>query len=250
MKLQINNITKAFEWIELFKFIKQLNQHVTFMCKKDELYIQLMDDSHICLIDITIPSAWFTFYESENQTFSVMTGILVKIFGMYTADTMIELIAGDEKLEINFKNKKEQKFFELNMMDIEKDVLSPAMPDTKLDFIMKTKTFDKYINELAIFGDEAILCCKDDKLYLKAKGDEGSISIEIEGDNLEEFSVVEGYEVETRYCLKYFQYISKLHIVYPNVHIFVDDSSPIVITFDNSTITIKYYLAPKCDIDD
>jgi hypothetical protein len=179
-----------------------------------------------------------------------MTSILVKIFAMYTVDTMIELIAGDEKLEINFKNKKEHKFFELNMMDIEKDVLSPAMPDTKLDFVMKTKTFDKYINELAIFGDEAILCCKDDKLYLKAKGDEGSISIEIEGDNLEEFSVVEGYEVETRYCLKYFQYISKLHIVYPNVHIFVDDSSPIVITFDNSTITIKYYLAPKCDIED
>ena len=80
MKLHINDIAKAFEWIELFKFIKQLNQHVTFMCKQDQLYIQLMDDSHICLIDITIPSTWFTLYESENQTFSIMTGILVKIF--------------------------------------------------------------------------------------------------------------------------------------------------------------------------
>jgi len=250
MKLQINEIQKAFEWIELFKFIKQLNQHVTFMCKKDQLYIQLMDDSHICLIDITIPSTWFTLYETENQTFSVMTSILVKIFGMYTADTIIELIAGDEKLEINFKNKKENKYFQLNMMDIEKDILSPAMPNTKLDFVMKTKIFDKYMNELAIFGDEAIICCKEDRLYLKAKGDEGSISIEVEGDNLEEFSVVEGYEVETRYCLKYLQYISKLHIIYPNVHLFLDDSSPIVITFDNSTITIKYYLAPKCDNTD
>ena len=199
MKLQINDIGKAFEWMELFKFIKQLNQHVTFMCKPDQLYIQLMDDSHICLIDITIPSTWFHSYQSENQTFSVMTGILVKIFTMYTVDTMIELVAGDEKLEINFKNKKEHKYFEINMMDIEKDVLSPAMPDTKIDFVMKTKIFDKYINELAIFGDEAILCCKDDKLYLKAKGDEGSISIEIEGDNLEEFSVIENYEIETRY---------------------------------------------------
>ena len=103
MKLQINDVAKAFEWIELFKFIKQLNQHVTFMCKQDQLYIQLMDDSHICLIDITIPSTWFTLYESQNQTFSVMTGILVKIFGMYTVDTMIELIGGDEKLQINFK---------------------------------------------------------------------------------------------------------------------------------------------------
>ena len=82
MRLQITEVSKAFEWIELFKFIKQLNQHVTFMCKKNELYIQLMDDSHICLIDITIPSTWFTSYESENQTFSVMTNILVKIFGM------------------------------------------------------------------------------------------------------------------------------------------------------------------------
>jgi len=249
MKLQINDISKAFEWIELFKFIKQLNQHVTFMCKKEQLYIQLMDDSHICLIDITIPSTWFTLYDSENQTFSVMTSILVKIFGMYTADTMIELIAGDEKLEINFKNKKDHKYFEINMMDIEKDVLSPAMPDTKLDFVMKTKTLDKYMNELAIFGDEAIIFCKDDKLYLKAKGDEGSISIEIEGDNLEEFSVVEGYELESRYCLKYLQYITKLHMIYPNVHLFVDDSTPLVITFDNSTITIKYYLAPKCEND-
>ena len=250
MKLQINDIAKAFEWIELFKFIKQLNQHVTFMCKKDELYIQLMDDSHICLIDINIPSTWFTLYESDNQTFSVMTGILVKIFGMYTADTMIELIGGDEKLEINFKNKKEHKYFEINMMDIEKDVLAPAMPDTKLDFVMKTKVLDKYMNELAIFGDEAIIFCKDDKLYLKAKGDEGHISIEIEGDNLEEFSVVEGYENETRYCLKYLQYITKLYNIYPNVHLFLDDSCPLVITFDNSTIKIKYYLAPKCDNND
>jgi proliferating cell nuclear antigen PCNA len=248
MKLQINEISKAVEWIELFKFIKQLNQHVTFMCKKDQLYIQLMDDSQICLIDITIPSSWFSLYESENQTFSIMTSILVKIFGMYTVDTMIELIAGDEKLEINFKNKKEHKYFELNMMDIEKDILSPQMPDTKLDFVMKTKTLDKYMNELAIFGDEMAICCKDEKIYLKAKGDEGSISIEVEGDNLEEFSVVEGYEIQTRYCLKYIQYITKLHI-YSNIHLYVDDNSPLVITFDNSTITIKYYLAPKCDND-
>jgi len=248
MKFQIQELSKVSEWIELFKFIKQLNQYVTFMCKPDQLYIQLMDDSHICLIDITIPSTWFSSYTTENQTFSVMTNILVKILGVYTADTIIEFNAGDEKLNIQFKNKKEIKSYEINMLDIEKDILSPAMPDTKIDFVMKTKTFDRYVNELAIFGDEAIVYSKDDKLYLKANGDEGSISIEIEGDNLIEFSVVEGFNVETRYCLKYLQYISKLH--YPNVHLYLDDESPLVITFDDSTIKIKYYLAPKSDNTD
>jgi proliferating cell nuclear antigen PCNA len=255
MKLQITEMDKAVEWIELFKFMKQLNQYVTFMCKEDELYIQLMDDSHICLIDIVIPSTWFSSYTSESQTFSVMATVLVKIFNMYTVNTIIEIETTDEKLRIDFsgdpnpKNKKfdlSKKVFEINLLDIEKDVLSPTMPDTKLDFVMKTKTFDKYINELAAFGDEVALSCKDEKIFMQSKGDEGSLSIEIEGDHLEEFSVVEGYNMESRYCLKYLHYISKLHI-YPNVHIYADDRSPIVITFDNSTIKIKYFLAPKCD---
>jgi hypothetical protein len=188
-----------------------------------------------------------------------MSTTMVKIFSMYTANTVIQIETTDEKLRIEFlgdissKNKKydlSKKVFEINLMDIEKDTLTSTMPDTKLDFVMKTKTLDRYMNELATFGDEAIIFCKDDKLYLKAKGDEGSISIEIQGDNLDEFSVVDGYELESRYCLKYLQYISKLHIIYPNVHLFLDDSSPLVITFDNSTITIKYYLAPKCDNND
>ena len=249
MKLQIQELSKAFEWIELFKFMVQLNQYVTFMCTEKQLYIQLMDDAHICLIDITIPSTWFSLYESTNQTFSVMTNILVKIFKLYTADTTLELIANDEneKLQINFINKKEQKFFIINILDIEKDILSPALPYTKIDFIMKTKTFDKYVNELAIFGDEAIICCKDEKLYLKSKGDEGSIEIEIEGDNLEEFSVVENYKAEPRYCLKYLQYISKLHMIFPKIHLYLDSDTPLAITFDNTLIVIKYYLAPKCD---
>uniref|UniRef100_A0A6C0ETU6 Proliferating cell nuclear antigen PCNA N-terminal domain-containing protein n=1 Tax=viral metagenome TaxID=1070528 RepID=A0A6C0ETU6_9ZZZZ len=249
MKLQIDDLAKAFEWIELFKFIKQLNQYVTFMCKEDQLYIQLMDDSHICLIDITIPSTWFTTYESSNQTFSVFSSVLVKIFAMYTADTLIDLEVNDDndKLKINLKNKKEHKCFEINLMDIEKDLLTPAMPDTKMDFVMNTKTFDKYIHELASFGDEVIMFCKDEKLYFKTCGDEGTISIEIEGDNLDEFSVVENYEHQTRYCLKYLIYISKLYICYKNVHIYVDEQSPMVITFDDTVIKIKYYLAPKCD---
>ena len=208
-----------------------------------------MDDSHICLIDITIPSTWFSSYKSSNQTFSVFSSVLVKIFAMYTVDTMIDLEVNDDndKLHINLLNKRENKCFAVNLMDIEKDLLSPSMAETKMDFVMKTKIFDKYINELSSFGDEVILYCKDEKLYFKTSGDEGTISIEIEGDNLEEFSVVENYEIQTRYCLKYLLYISKLHIIYPNVHIYVDELLPIVITFDDTIIKIKYYLAPKCD---
>ena len=251
MKLQIQDVIKSVEWIELFKFIKQLNHYVTFMCKEDQLYIQLMDESHICLIDITIPSTWFLMYITENQTFSVLTSTLVKIFTMYTVDTLIEMETNkdNDKLNINFKNKKETKFFEINLMDIERDILSTAVLDTKLDFVMSSKMFDKYVRDLASFGDEAIIYCKEDKLYLKATGDEGSISIEIEGDTLEAFSVVEGYEIQMKYCLKYLLYISKLYINYKSIHLYLDENSPLMITFDDAIIQIKYYLAPKCEND-
>ena len=101
MKFKLNNIQKVSEWIEIFKFIKNINKHITFMAKKDELYIQMMDSSHVCLVEIKFPSSWFQEYESIDEVISCSSAVLVKIFGLYTTDTMIEISSTEDKLEIH-----------------------------------------------------------------------------------------------------------------------------------------------------
>ena len=246
MKFQIKDSKKSMEWIELLKFIKNLNTHITIMCTPTYMFIQIMDQSHVCMIDINIPSTWFHLYESENCTFSVMSSILVKVFGMYTMDSLIEVIINDlDKIHIHLLHELQQKLFAIPLMDIEQDVLSTNKNDTKLDFVMKTKVLDKYINELAMFGEEVEIECNDDKLFLQSTNHEGSLRIEIKNETLEEFNVIENYLFKGKYCIKYLQYISKLSIIYPNIHLFLDEESPLLITFEGTELTIKYYIAPK-----
>ena len=59
------------------------------MCDSEKLYIQVMDGSHVCLVDLIIPNTWFDTYESSNITFSVSSTILSKICSMYTLDSII-----------------------------------------------------------------------------------------------------------------------------------------------------------------
>ena len=247
MNFQIKDAKKAMEWIELLKFIKNLSNHITISCTSDELYIQLMDHSQVCLLDIHIPSSWFHMFDSENYTFSVNTSILVKVFAMYTMDSLIEvMIENEDKINIHLIHELQQKLFAIPLMDIEKELLNPTEKDTNLDFVIKTKCFDKYINELSMFGEDVAIECCDDKLFLESTNHEGSLRIEIKNETLEAFNVVEDYSFKGKFCIKYLQYISKLSIIYPNIHLYLDDENPLMITFEGTDIKIKYYICPKC----
>jgi hypothetical protein len=208
-----------------------------------------MDGSHVCLVDITIPSTWFSLFEFDNKTFSVTTNVLVKILAMYTSDSTIEFSVdeNEDNLQIQLLHLSQNKLFVVPLIEIEKELLTPTITETLLDFVMKTKTFEKYIQELSSFGDEVEIRCNGDKLFLASSGDEAKFQIELEGDSLEKFNVVEDYEMKVKFSLKYLSIISKLSVIYSSVHVHLDDCSPIRITFDNNEIKVNYFLAPKTE---
>jgi DNA polymerase III sliding clamp (beta) subunit (PCNA family) len=244
MKFKLHNIQKVAEWVEIFKFIKNINKHITFMAKKDELYIQMMDSSHVCLVEIKFPSSWFQEYESIDEVISCSSAVLVKIFGLYTTDTMIEISSTEDKLEIHLLNVIQNKHFEIPLLDIDQDLLSPSITDSLMDFSIKSKVFDKYLQEILLFGEDIKIESKDEKIFLHSANDDGKIQIEIEGDNLEEFNVVENFVFTASYPLRYLLLVSKLALVYQQVHLFMDDQSPMRITF-KSDVNINFFLAPK-----
>jgi proliferating cell nuclear antigen len=250
MRIQIKDSKKFIEWCELFKFISKMNQHITLLIKPSEVYIQIMDSAHVCLIDITIPSSWFELYESEDtKTISLVSSIFVKIFSMYTKDSIfeLELMEDGDKLNIHYYNTNQNKHFEIPLMEIEQDILSPNLIETLLDFNIKSSSFDKYITELSQFGDDVVIRCVTEKLYFESKGDEGKLQIELEGDTLEEFNVVENYNFTAKFPVKYLSIISKFSVNYPHVHLFLDEENPVRITFNNTDIKINYFLAPKVE---
>lgn len=250
MKFIIEEEKKIVQFIELFKFMKNLSQYVTLTCMEKTIHIQMMDESHVCLLNIKFNANWFSEYKYDKpETFSLNNIIFNKILNVYTIGSILECENDDERFNISFLHKLQNKYFTFHLIDIEKDILSSEY-ETDLDFSIKTKLLDKYINDISVFGEEIEISCKNDKLYLSSKNEEGKIIIEIENDNLEVFNVVDNYDKSFKFCLKYIQYITKLKIVFDVTHIYLNEDYPIMFTFDNIDIEIKYYIAPKINDDD
>jgi len=250
MKFVIKEHDKISEFIELIKFMKNLSQYTTMMCNTENIHIQLLDDSHVSLLDINIPNEWFESYEcDEPLTFSVSNIILSKLFALYTKESVMETEIDEEKYHLSYLNDKENKYFTICLIDIDKELLSPVIQDTDLDFSLNTSLLDHYLSDLSIFGEDLEIICNNDTLYLITEGDEGTMKIEVSVKSLVEFNVVDDYKFHCKYASKYLQYISKLKKSYKNVHLYLDDNSPLLITFNNGGIKINYFIAPKINDD-
>jgi proliferating cell nuclear antigen len=251
MKFVIKEHDKISEFIELIKFMKNLSQYTTMMCNTENIHIQLLDDSHVSLLDINIPNEWFESYEcDEPLTFSVSNIILSKLFALYTKESVMETEIDEEKYHLSYLNDKENKYFTICLIDIDKELLSPVIQDTDLDFSLNTSLLDHYLSDLSIFGEDLEIICNNDTLYLITEGDEGTMKIEVSVKSLVEFNVVDDYKFHCKYASKYLQYISKLKKSYKNVHLYLDDNSPLLITFNNDGgIKINYFIAPKINDD-
>ena len=200
MKFIIKTDEKIIEFIEIIKFMKNLSQYTTMMCNSNHIHIQLLDDSHVSLLDVNIPSEWFDSYECDNPlTFSVSNNILSKLFGLYTKGSIMETEIDEEKYHLSYLNDKENKYFTICLIDIDKELLTPEEKDTDLDFTIKTTLLDTYLSDLSIFGEDLEIIYKNDTLYLTSEGDEGTMKIEIPDNSLTELNVIDDYEFRCKY---------------------------------------------------
>ena len=159
MRLTIENKAKIEVFIALFQLLKNWTSHITMNFEKDRLYIQLMDKSHICLADIEIKDKWFSFFDcSYNNEISIDSTHFAILLNYGIKHDKIELKYEDDgnvdKLYINFLNnnecenvnvkKKEGKgsfahFYEINLIDVEKDTLGIPKVDYDVDFTICSK---------------------------------------------------------------------------------------------------------------
>ena len=85
MEFEINEEVKIVQFIELFKFMKNVSQYVSMICTEELINIQLLDDSHVSLLDIKFKCSWFTSYNCVKPvTFSINNLIFNKILNLYT----------------------------------------------------------------------------------------------------------------------------------------------------------------------
>ena len=256
MKFTIQNNEKVATLIELFKVIKGLNNFCKMHCNLDELFIQIMDDSHVSLLEIKIKSDWFDSYETTNEVISFNSKILTIIMSFYKNNSIVSFESNEEHLDINFKqDDKTEKCFQINLIDLESDVMESQDIEHSLEFSIDTKTLDQYFSEMQSFGDTLELVHYNDTIFMRSYGDEGKYMIKITNDLLDDLIVEEELQLMCKVPLRFVSLITKLHSTFKKINVNVSEESPLTLKFfqeneKTDLVNIKFFIAPKVEEDD
>ena len=216
MKLSIENKSKLEMFVALFQLLKNWSTQLNLQFEPDQLYIQTMDKSHICLSNIVIKASWFNEYFVEEATsIAVDTGSFATMMNYAVKHNKVDIIFNDaDKLFINLLSGTSatnasgttssgnfDHFFELPLMDSEQENLSIPSVDYDVEFSMDSKKFSDLISELMVFGPNLNIVCTEDLLEFNSSGDTGKLKVNIPIDSLNEFAISEGEKLDISYSL-------------------------------------------------
>ena len=258
MHLIINDKSKMEMFVALFQLLKNWSSNLSLHFEKDKLFIQTMDQAHICLANININASWFSEYNCLNDAricvdalhFAIMVNYALKHKKMEIRfddesepDKLFINLQSDDVKKVNFDH-----FFELPLIDLEQDILSIPDVDYDVDFTIESKKFAELISELNVFGSALNIKCSENLLELNSVGDSGKLKVNIPIDDLNEYAIAEGDELDISYSLNHISKMCLSTKLGVNVSVSISTEYPMAIKYDLGVMegsSVAFYIAPK-----
>ena len=255
MKLSIENKPKLEMFIALFQLLKNWSSQLNLQFETDQLFIQTMDKSHICLSNIIIKAAWFAEYQVSNATnIALDTASFATMMNYAVKHNRVDIIYEDtDKLFINLSSATIDSastnfdhFFELPLIDIEQDNLGIPSVDYDVEFSMESKKFSDLISELMVFGPNLNIHCTENLLEFNSSGDSGKLKVNIPIDSLNEFAISEGEELDISYSLSHVGKMCLSTKLGGEINVGISAEYPMFLKYNlGEESTVAFFVAPK-----
>jgi proliferating cell nuclear antigen len=253
-----NNSNKLQIFVSIFSLLKTWGSTITMRFMKDELSIQSMDKSHICLADIKLKKEWFTSYSiDKDAVISVDSAMFSLIMSYALKYPKMELICtNDDKLDINCLNIEEKKtnvydhFFQIPLIDVEQDELGIPDVEYDVDLVIESKKWCDMLSELNELGQNVKICCNENEIQFITE-DTARLEIKVEPDKLIEYCISEDTEVESLFSLNHLYKMCSTIKLSEKINVGLSAEIPILIKYDlGDNSKVCFYLAPKVMNDD
>jgi len=256
MRLTIENKAKLEIFVAIFQLLKNWSSHINMHFEKDRLYIQSMDKSHVCLADIEIKNKWFSFFDcSNNNKISIDSSHFAILMNYALKHDKLELKYEDEnevdKLFVNFLNEKESKgsfdhFFELNLIDVDEDNLGIPEVECDVEFTIEAKKLVEVLSELNTFGQDLNIKCSESVIELNANGDSTKLKVNIPVDDLDEYAISEGEEIDISFSLSHLCKMCLSMKLCSIINVGISGEYPMSLKYNlGDDSKVSFYIAPK-----
>ncbi|WP_287588207.1 C2H2-type zinc finger protein [Candidatus Borrarchaeum sp.] len=240
-------------WSSLVKGVNALIKEAEFETTKEGLHLRAIDDAHIAMIDLDIPSdsmKEYSFTLHDKEADFAKFGINITEMA-----TIMRRIPIGEKLTLTLDSQKSKFHVVADSLYTKRRFSIPLLGSTsaedipvpKIDFTTKIKLKAKYLKEAikdaAVMGDYLKLKTTADKFSLWAEGDTGNVSIDYEYG--ESISLEKRGDAVGIYALKYLDDMTDPIPGESEVSIEFSNDMPLKLTWMLNGSKLDYYLAPR-----
>ncbi len=256
MNFRIDNANRGEIFTNIFQTVKTMTDHTPIMFKTDGLYMQVMDNAKVSIVELFLPSEWFNEYNCEiDVTIGINSNILYKILNTREKTQTIEVIYNDQNndtLSINFTSESKvayDKSFLVPLVDIEIDQMTIPEIEYVAEFSVASNIFANLMNQLKQFGETLDISCSEERITMSSNSYEsGKMAVEIKIDDLETFAIDEGEQLNISFSLNYMQQICCCNKLSKDIELKLCDQYPLSVIYDlEDQGSMKFYLAPKMD---
>lgn len=251
MRFEISNNKKRDQFISIFNHLKNFTDKLCLNLSEDKLYIQGMDNSHVCVYELFLVSTWFDVWDvQENKTYGVSLPIFNKILHICSEKQKIIITSEtDDKLDIEFISDEKgefNKYFGMPIFDIDVEMMSIPDQEYDVDMEMESKKFKSLIDELTNFNDTLNLVCNEEEVLLESESEEGKMKVVINIDDIDLLAVVEDNTIEVSFGIKYISQMCQFYKLAPNCEIHLSEGIPLSFKYELADdCLMRFYLAPK-----
>ncbi len=264
MDILIQSPEKCEQFCALFQHIKFMTEHINVVFEKHQLYIQCIDNSHVAIMELRIPNAWFARYDhnsSANITIGMNVVLFYRILSAREKNQQIHLLFGEGDDNLTFhltsENKAEfDKHFEMPLVDVDAEMMDIPAIDYQAELSLSSPHFYGLVHQLKMFGDTMDIQCSEDKILLASHShNQGKMFVEINIDDLSSFAIEEGGKLNLSFSLAYLNNIMQYHKISKEVELGFSESTPMKLKFvllsstEETPLELAFYLAPKINDD-
>ena len=156
-----------------------------------------------------------------------------------------------DKLCINFLNSTENKgvfehFFELNLIDATEISLEIPTVDYDVDFTISSKKFVDVLLELNTFGSDLNIKCSETLVELNANGDFTKLKVNIPIDDLDEYVINEGEDINISFSLSHLSKMCSSMKLSSTINLSLSRENPMLLKYNlGDDSNVSFFIAPK-----
>jgi len=264
MKISINDKIKKDLFVALFQTLKNCTNIICLMFKKDHLYIQGMDKSHVCLFDVKIQNQWFYVYEFNDSdadnicvdahTFHTIISKahdsqnVVFYFNGNSDILHIDLASPSQDTTITNVKGDYNKYFKIPLVEFDNEIMEIPTPEYDAEFSIAAKKMCEITSQMLLFGTDINFKCTEEQIDLITTGVTGEMLVKVPIEDLTEYSIVENETIDLNYSLGYIDKMCLTNKLSNEIHFCISPEYPMKIKYDlGDDSYVVFYIAPKVE---